>query len=165
MANTWPTVLAKMGEHRAKGVHTGFGSVTDHFWPSGYQTGHFGFNLRPLLPAPRPETDVPGLNPTPPPPLLPPTLGSPNDAKMVYDRICKRSLFHPSSNKVCFIAVFLWTPGTARAGPLPTATRPPAAVYPPRQDEHGEPRGNWQGDRETHGEVTGQGRPRPPKMV
>ena len=49
--------------------------------------------------------------------------------------------------------------------PLPTATRSPAALYPPGQDEHGEPRGNWAGERETQGEVTGQGRPRSPKMV
>ena len=29
--------------------------------------------------------------------------------------------------------------------PIPAVTRSPAALYPPRQDEHGKPRGNWVG--------------------
>ena len=41
----------------------------------------------------------------------------------------------------------------------------PRRPLPPGQDEHGEPRGNCAGERETQGEVTEEGRPRSPKMV
>ena len=48
--------------------------------------------------------------------------------------------------------------------PSPSPTPSPQQHVPPppltpRQDEHGEPGGNWAGDWETQGEVTGQGRP------